>query len=45
MLYTFIKKLISVGKTDGLPAKVDVFYAAGKLTDEEYTEIIGLLAV
>ena len=45
MLYTFIKKLISVGKIDGLSTKADVFYAAGKLTDEEYTEIIGLLAV
>ena len=45
MLYTFIKKLISVGKTDGLSATADVFYAAGKLNDEEYTEIIGLLAV
>lgn len=43
MLATFIKKLFSIGKTDGLAVKVDIFYAAGKLSDEEYAELTGLL--
>lgn len=43
MLYRVLKKLIENGQTDGLAEKIDVFYATGKLTEAEYTELVGLL--
>lgn len=43
MLYRMCKRLIELGRTDGLEEKIDVFYAAGKLTDDEYTELIEML--
>lgn len=43
MLYRTLKRLIEIGRTDGLEAKIDVFYAAGKLTDDEYDELIEML--
>lgn len=45
MLYRTIKRLIELGKTDGLSDKIDVFYATGKLTETEYNELTGMLAV
>jgi len=44
VLYKTIKRLVENAQTDGLSEKVDIFYAAGKLTDEQYAEIVGLLA-
>lgn len=41
--YTLVMKLIRIGKTLGLADKVDVYYAAGRLTDEEYAEIMEIL--
>ena len=38
-----IERMIERGKTNGLEKKIDVFYAAGKLTDEDYAELIALL--
>lgn len=43
MLYRVLKKLIETGQTDGLPEKIDVFYATGKLTEAEYVELVALL--
>ena len=43
MLYRTLKRLIGRGQTEGLSEKVDIFFAAGKLTEEEYTELTGLL--
>lgn len=43
MLYRVIKRLIEGGQTDGLAEKLDVFYAVGKLTETEYTELTGML--
>lgn len=43
MLFRIIKRLIEKGVTDGLDEKVDVFYTLGKLTPDEYSELIGLL--
>lgn len=43
MTYQLIKKLIAAGKTYGLQNKADVLYTCGRLTDEQYTEITGLL--
>ena len=38
-----LMSMIKKGKTEGLENKIDVFYAAGKLTDEEYTILIAAL--
>ena len=43
MLYRTLKRMIERGQTDGLEEKIDVFYAAGKLTEEEYNELIAML--
>lgn len=39
--YGFIKKIIAAGKMgkEALLEKIDVIYAAGGLTDEDYTEL------
>ena len=42
-LFYVLKAMIDKGKTDGLEHKIDIFYAAGKLTDEEYNILIELL--
>ena len=44
MLYRTLKKLIEKGQTDGLAEKIDIFFAAGKLTETEYTELTAMLA-
>lgn len=43
MLYRTIKRMIERGQTEGIEEKIDVFYAAGKLTEAEYNELIALL--
>lgn len=43
MLYRVLLRLIEKGLTDDLEDKIDVFYAAGKLTESEYNELIALL--
>lgn len=43
MLYRTIKRLIERGRTDGLADKIDIFFAAGKLTEDEYNELVSLL--
>lgn len=43
MLYRTLKKLIQTGKTEGLAEKLDVYYALGRLTEAEYTELMGML--
>ena len=43
MLYRTLKRLIERGNMEGLEEKIDIFFAAGKLTEQEYTELIGLL--
>ena len=43
MLYRTLKSMIRKGNTDGLEEKIDIFYAAGKLTDDEYKELMGML--
>ena len=42
MTYNLCKKLIEAGRMDAI--KLDVYYAAGRLTDEEYTELMGMLS-
>jgi len=43
LLYRVLKRLIKAGLTEDLEEKIDVFYAAGKLTESEYNELIALL--
>ena len=43
MLYRTIKRMIERGQTEGLESKIDIFFATNKLTEDEYTELIGLL--
>lgn len=43
MLFKVLKRMIERGDTDGIEAKLDVFYAAGKLTSEEHAELTGML--
>lgn len=43
MLYRTLKSLIDKGRKEGLAEKIDIFYAASKLTDSEYAELSFLL--
>lgn len=43
MLYRTLKRLIELGRTEGLAEKLDVFYAADKLSEAEYTELTAML--
>ena len=43
MLYRTLQRMIERGQTDGLEDKLDIFFAAGKLTEAEYNELLGLL--
>lgn len=44
MLYRILKRMIGRGQTAGIEAKLDIFFAAGKLSEAEYTELAGMLA-
>ena len=44
MLYRTLKRLIEKGKTEGLAEKIDIFFAADKLTEAEYNELTAMLA-
>lgn len=43
MLYRTLKRMIERGQTDGIENKLDIFFAAGKLNEEEYNTLIGML--
>lgn len=43
MLYRTCKRMIERGSIEGMSTKLDMFYAAGKLTDDEYKELTDLL--
>lgn len=43
MLFRTLKRMIERGNTEGLAEKIDIFFAAGKLTTEEYTELTTFL--
>ena len=44
MLYRTLKRMIERKNTDGMEVKLDIFFAANKLTEGQYTELINLLA-
>lgn len=43
MLYRTLKRMIERGQTNGLEEKIDIFFAASKLTESEYQELIAML--
>ena len=43
MLYRILKRMIERGDIEGMENKLDVFYASDKITEEEYTELLGML--
>ena len=43
MLYRTLKRMIERGQTSGLAEKIDIFFAAGKLTEDEYNDLNALL--
>jgi len=43
MIYQICKKLIRMGKIEGLADKIDVYYLAERLTKEQYEELMDLL--
>jgi hypothetical protein len=43
MLYRTLKRMIERGQTTGMTTKLDIFYAADKLTEAEYTELTAML--
>lgn len=44
MLYRTLKRMIERSQIDGIEKKLDIFYAAGKITDSEYSELVGMLS-
>lgn len=43
MLYRTLKRMIERGNTSGIEEKLDIFFAADKLTEDEYNALISLL--
>ncbi len=43
MLYRMLKTMIEKGNTEGLAEKIDIFFAASKLTQSQYEELTELL--
>lgn len=44
MLYRICKRMIQRGHTAGLAEKLDIFFAADRLTADQYQELTQLLA-
>lgn len=43
MLYRTLKRMIEKGNTAGMAEKLDIFFAADRITEAEYTELTALL--
>ena len=43
MLYRTLKRMIERGNTEGMTDKLDIFFAADKITVEQYDELTALL--
>lgn len=44
MLYRTLKRMIERGQTEGIEMKLDIFYAADKISESEYQELLGMLS-
>lgn len=45
MLYRTLKRMIERGQIEGIEEKLDIFFAADKLTEEEYQALISMLEI
>ena len=45
MLYRTLKRMIERGNVEGMEGKLDIFFAAGKLSEAEYSELAAMLDV
>lgn len=43
MLYNTLRLLIAKGRTDGMQDKLDCLFALGRLSETQYTELVGML--
>lgn len=43
MLYRTLVALIRNGRTAGLREKIDIFFAADRITEEQYMELVDML--
>ena len=43
ILFRTIARMIERGDVEGIEKKIDIFYAAGKISDDDYAELIGTL--
>jgi len=43
MLYLLLLKMIEKGSIDGIVEKIDIFFAAGKITEEQYKTLYEML--
>lgn len=43
MLYRTLKRMIERENTEGIAEKIDIFFAAGKLSEAEYTDLVSML--
>ena len=43
MLFKLIERMIMRGNTEGLAEKIDIFFAAGKLSHDEYECLAAML--
>ena len=43
MLYRTLKRMIERGQTAGMEEKLDIFFAADKLTETQYAELLGMI--
>lgn len=44
MLYRTLKRMIEKGLTEGISEKIDIFFATGKITKEEFDELTSMLS-
>lgn len=44
MLYRTLKRMIERGQTDGMTEKLDIFFAANKISETEYLELTAMLS-
>ena len=45
MLYRTLKRMIERGQVDGMSEKLDIFFAANKITEEQYSELTAMLVL
>ena len=43
MLYRTLKRMIERGQVEGMEEKLDIFFAANKITEIEYIELSAML--